>query len=131
MTNIAKANTAANKEAFKVWVEAHTVEEIHKANGARRMLRRIAKQPLPEGRQQSYVNKNMSFRGIVDIRAPKRADNAFITYVRERFASGEFAGSSGPEAIKAISNSWKQFSTEEKQVSLSSSVSASSLRNKH
>jgi len=107
----------ANKEAFKTWVESHTVEEIHKANAARRTLRRIAEQPLPEGRKQSYVSRSQSYRGIADVRAPKKADSAYITYVRERFGTGEFASVAGPEAVKTISTAWNQLSAEEKQVS--------------
>jgi len=117
LTNIAKANSTANKEAFKTWVESHTVEEIYKANVARRALRRISDQPIAEGRKQHYIDRSMGYRAIRDIRVPKKVDSPYITYVRERFLSGEFAGVAGPEAIKTISTAWKQFSAEEKQVS--------------
>jgi len=120
LTNIGKANRIANNEAFKTWVESHTVEEIHKANVARRALRRISDQPIAEGRKQHYVDKSMGYRAIRDIRAPKKIDSPYIAYVRERFSSGEFAGVAGPEAIRTISTAWKQFSAEEKQVSFSS-----------
>ena len=116
MTNIGKANYVANKEALKIWVESHTEEEIRKANAARRALKRLAEKPLPEGRKQGYVSKNKSFSTIKDVRAPKKQDNAYITYVRERFASGDMADTKGPAAMKTIGEAWKKLSAEEKQV---------------
>lgn len=99
-------------------MESHTVDEIMKANAARRMLQKIRKKATPtEDRKINYVGRTPNVRLIKDIRIPKRKDSSYIAYARERWASGDLDGIVGPAAIRAISDGWKQLSAEEKQVS--------------
>lgn len=92
------------------------MEEIQAANRARKHLRAIAKQPLPEGRTKPVVpGTYSSLQSIPDKRIPKRA-TPFSAFVREQWATGKFSGVRGSDAMKIIASEFKNLSTEEKQV---------------
>lgn len=59
---------------------------------------------------------NQSRRQIVDERQPKRGVSAYMFYVKERYASGDFVGESAPAAARAIAQEWRELSESQKQV---------------
>lgn len=98
----ADANRANNAEKYKLWVESHTPAEIYNANLARARLARM--------------NVQSKARKIPDERMPKRPMNAYLTYVKEQWMTGDFSGAvenTGPE----LARGWKALPEEEKKVS--------------
>jgi len=122
LTSVALANAAANSEALKTWVEAHTEEELRQANTARRALRRIAKQPLPEGRKLRYLDGSSRVYGQIPLKpSAKRlaaTNNAWMMFYRENYHNEEYAGLFAPARSKAISKLFKELTPEEKKVCL-------------
>ena len=118
LTSVALANVAANSEAFKTWVEAHTEEELRQANAARRALRKIAKQPLPEGRKRSFLSGGGRTYSPIPIKktgSPQR-NNAWMEYFREHYHNEEYAGMAAPVRSRALSKLFKELTAEEKKV---------------
>ncbi|KAK1825669.1 hypothetical protein QBC39DRAFT_377204, partial [Podospora conica] len=97
----AELNKERNETEFKQWVNLHAASDIAAINAARMKLRRLG-----------FVNK--SVRPIKDDRAPKRTANAYINFVKSRWASGDYDGVKVPEAGKSFGTEWNALSSAER-----------------
>lgn len=60
--------------------------------------------------------RSASYRLIKDSRAVKKLESAYMAFVRERWASGEFSGTPAPETTRLLAAEWKVLGEGEKQV---------------
>ncbi|TQS37433.1 hypothetical protein Golomagni_02092 [Golovinomyces magnicellulatus] len=90
----AEANRAANEKSLKEWISKHTPDQIRLANNARRQMSRL----YPQSKQ---------WRQIQDERQPKRPITPFLCYVKERYSSGEYAGTNLLEVSKKLTSEFK------------------------
>ena len=92
-------------------MHSHSPETIRIANSARARIKKLRNKDKLGPR-----SKSLPYLPIADDRAPKRAAGAYIIFVKERFATGDFKGISNVEAVKLIASEWKQLSDAEKKV---------------
>ncbi|KAF7884522.1 uncharacterized protein EAF02_004858 [Botrytis sinoallii] len=102
LEQIAKENKAVNSRNYKNWVESHTPTEIRAANYARHHIRRL-------------TNRPGSPRIIKDDRLVKNVTSSLFLFMKERYASGEFASLSIPESSKRIAQEYKSLSPEQRK----------------
>ena len=100
--HIANQNKAANVIQLRQWIESHPPDVIRKANNARKLLR-------SRGVRGWHV--------LHDDRKVKGVRTAYLHFVMDRRASGDFAGIPLLEGTKRIAQEWKELSADEKQVS--------------
>ncbi|TGO39220.1 hypothetical protein BHYA_0058g00310 [Botrytis hyacinthi] len=102
LEQIAKENKAVNSRNYKNWVESHTPTEIRTANYARHHIRRLTK-------------RSASPRIIKDDRLVKNVTSSLFLFMKERYASGDFASLSIPESSKQIAQEYKSLSPEQRK----------------
>ncbi|THV44161.1 hypothetical protein BGAL_0715g00040 [Botrytis galanthina] len=102
LEQIAKENKAVNSRNYKNWVESHTPTEIRTANYARHHIRRLTNRPA-------------SPRIIKDDRLVKNVTSSLFLFMKERYASGDFASLSIPESSKQIAQEYKSLSPEQRK----------------
>ncbi|KAI5866852.1 hypothetical protein GGS23DRAFT_593585 [Durotheca rogersii] len=101
---IVEQNKAANRAAYKKWVNSFTPAQIHDANKARKRLKR--KYDIPKG-----------FAKLIhDDRQPKRPASSFVLFTKARWASGDYANKPITESAKLIGQEWKNLSAEDRRV---------------
>ncbi|CAI9633716.1 unnamed protein product [Alternaria burnsii] len=105
--HVANQEHAARQAEYKAFIHSYTPEQIKIANNARSQLRKL----LADKRKRlpPYTIK------LVDDRQPKRASPPFPTFVRARFASGDYKNIHPTDAVKLAANEWKSLSAAEKQ----------------
>jgi hypothetical protein len=91
---------------YKAWVESYTPEQIHKANLARRALKK--KYDFPKGTKSARRIRDERHR------IPTRP---FILYCQARRASGDFQQGDLVETAKALGAEWRNLTEAERQVS--------------
>ncbi|CAL5870886.1 uncharacterized protein PFLUO_LOCUS5127 [Penicillium psychrofluorescens] len=96
----ARANMATNAAQYEQWLKQHTPLQIKEANLARRRL-------------STLVKKN--YRQIRDDRLVKKRSSAFMFYVQERYASGDFLHMKVTDATTRVAQEWKGLTESEKQ----------------
>ncbi|KAJ5832429.1 hypothetical protein N7474_000740 [Penicillium riverlandense] len=96
----ARANMATNAAQYDQWLKQHTPLQIKEANLARRRL-------------STLVKKN--YRQIRDDRLVKKRSSAFMFYVQERYASGDFRHMKVTDATSRVAQEWKGLTESEKQ----------------
>ncbi|KJR84419.1 HMG box protein [Sporothrix schenckii 1099-18] len=101
LRDTSERNRASNAEAYKEWVEGHTVSQIADANRARLHLNRLG--------------KTTKHRSITDARQPRRPTSSFSLFTKERWESGDFTGRPLADAARALSTEWKNLSSSERQ----------------
>lgn len=77
--HVANQNKVANTIALKQWTEAHTPEEIRRANNARLQLKR-------------KTGKPRGYTPLKDDRIPKAVTQPYFMFAADRWASGDFKG---------------------------------------
>ncbi|KAM3074132.1 hypothetical protein ACMFMG_003046 [Clarireedia jacksonii] len=102
LNHTANENKAANEVALKKWLATHTPNEIRLANNARAALRKMTGKQVP--------------RALSDERIPSHPMGAWPIFVKDRFASGDFAGIAGVEALKLISTEYKALPPAQRKV---------------
>ncbi|ESZ96413.1 hypothetical protein SBOR_3145 [Sclerotinia borealis F-4128] len=102
LNRIANENKAANAIVYKNWVKSHTPDVIRLANIARRHIRKLIKKPATP-------------RFIRDDRTVKGPSPAIATYVRDRYATGEYVGIKASESLKQIALEYKELSPEQRK----------------
>ena len=102
--HVANQNKAANKTAYKNFIESYPVERVNQARVAGQRLRRL-------GVQGRYDNK------LPDERRVKRPASSKAFFYQERMLSGDFRGIGGADAFKRIYEEFSQLSAAEKEVS--------------
>ncbi|KAJ5098967.1 hypothetical protein N7532_005968 [Penicillium argentinense] len=99
----AEENKVANRAAYDAWLKSHTPLEIRTANYARKALQR-----------EPSVRK--SYPPLKDDRLPKRPLNAWLLFLMDRRASGDFKHMTVKDSTSHISGEWKQLTDAEKNV---------------
>lgn len=99
---------------MKKWIASHTPLEIQVANRARRSLNRIAKEPKPAGASTALVAHAVFL--LKDDRRLKKPSIPYISFVTERWASGDMKDVPIADAAKSMSAEWRQLSDSQKQV---------------
>ncbi|KAK4144704.1 uncharacterized protein C8A04DRAFT_27643 [Dichotomopilus funicola] len=100
LTAQAEENKVASSVAHRNWVDSYSPERIHKANLARKLLKK---------------KHSVSSYPISDPRFPKRSLTLYVSYSKTRFFSPELANLSSRERIKTIAGEWKKLGPEERQ----------------
>ncbi|KAK2020142.1 HMG box protein [Colletotrichum eremochloae] len=96
----ADENKLINNANYKAWVESHTPQAVAQANLARLHLRKARGRAVPAP--------------IRDDRQPTRPPNAYMLFVKSRWASGDFADLPLLEASSRIGEEWKGLSESRK-----------------
>ncbi|KDN71141.1 putative HMG box protein [Colletotrichum sublineola] len=96
----ADENKLINNANYKAWVESHTPQAVAQANLARLHLRKARGRAIPAP--------------IRDDRQPTRPPNAYMLFVKSRWASGDFADLPLLEASSRIGEEWKGLSESRK-----------------
>ncbi|KAI0383840.1 hypothetical protein F5Y04DRAFT_249830 [Hypomontagnella monticulosa] len=104
LASVAEQNKLSNNAAYKAWVESHTPLQIKEAIRARRLLKE----------KYNFPPKKTA-KTIQDERIPKHPVAAFMLFSKARWASGEFANTTAPEAAKQIGSEWKNLPDTERQ----------------
>ncbi|PQE11070.1 HMG box protein [Rutstroemia sp. NJR-2017a BVV2] len=102
LTHTANENKASNEVAMKKWVATHTPDEIRLANNARQALRKLSGKSVP--------------RDIPDERQPRRPAHALLFFIKDRYASGDFANVKAREALGLIATEWKALPAAQRKV---------------
>ena len=102
--HVAATNIKARKQAHREWIESHGVDEIRQANNARKMLRRLV------------PSKFSRLRLLKDDRLPKRPLPVYVSFVRDRWASGDLKHMTIKDVAKLMSTEWKELSASEREV---------------
>lgn len=97
----AEENKVANQVTRRNWVDSYSADRIHKANLARRLLKK---------------KYSVSSLQIPDPRFPKRSLTVYVSYAKSRIASADLANLSAKEKIRTIAGEWKKLGPEERQV---------------
>jgi len=103
--HIAAQNTAANRVAYKQWIESHSPQEILEANRARLSLRR----------------KGLKYPTLKEPLTP------VLQFIHEKRANGEVAGRISKESIGPLLAEWESKSPAEIQVCCLSRLSHTPL----
>jgi len=98
--------SAKRRAELKKWIESHTAAEIGAANRARARLNKIY--PV-EGR------KTPKYQLIPDERHPKRAMSAWLIFLGERNATGEYNKLTLAERTNRIATEYKQLSPDQRK----------------
>ncbi|PKX94366.1 HMG-box domain-containing protein [Aspergillus novofumigatus IBT 16806] len=96
----AEANKAANAAAYEAWIQQHTPLQIREANAARRRLNKI---------------KNTSLRLLHDDRQVKRPRTAYLLYMLDRTAEGDFKYMKAKDIAVRVTEEWKGLTSTEKE----------------
>ncbi|GIK02775.1 hypothetical protein Aspvir_006836 [Aspergillus viridinutans] len=96
----AEANKAANAAAYDAWIQQHTPLQIKEANAARRRLNNI---------------KNTSLRLLRDPRQVKRPRTAYLLYMLDRTAEGDFKYMKAKDIALRVTEEWKGLTSTEKE----------------
>ncbi|GIJ84019.1 hypothetical protein Asppvi_002852 [Aspergillus pseudoviridinutans] len=96
----AEANKAANAAAYDAWIQQHTPLQIREANAARRRLNKI---------------KNTSLRLLRDDRQVKRPRTAYLLYMLDRTAEGDFKYMKAKDIAVRVTEEWKGLTSTEKE----------------
>ncbi|KAH2143857.1 hypothetical protein KXV72_003841 [Aspergillus fumigatus] len=96
----AEANKAANAAAYEAWIQQHTPRQIRDANAARRRLNKI---------------KNTSLRLLHDDRQVKRPRTAYLLYMLDRTAEGDFKYMTAKDISVRLTEEWKGLTATEKE----------------
>ncbi|RHZ60238.1 uncharacterized protein CDV56_108797 [Aspergillus thermomutatus] len=96
----AEANKAANAAAYNEWIKQHTPLQIRDANAARRRLSKI---------------KNKSLPLLRDDRQVKRPRTAYLLYMLDRTAEGDFKYMKAKDIAVRVTEEWKGLTTTEKE----------------
>ncbi|KAL3480269.1 hypothetical protein BJX99DRAFT_254859 [Aspergillus californicus] len=100
LSEIASANSAANKADFKAWVLSHTPIQILEANKARRTLTRL------NGKQRCLT--------LEDDRLLKKPHSSYIYFFKEKVGENDHP-ETVPEIAKRISTEWNGLSESAKE----------------
>ncbi|PQE21108.1 HMG box protein [Rutstroemia sp. NJR-2017a WRK4] len=102
LTHTANENKASNEVALKKWIATHTPDEIRIANNARQALRKLSGKNVP--------------RNIPDERQPRRPAHALLFFIKDRYASGDFANLKARESMGVIAAEWKELPAAQRKV---------------
>ncbi|KAG9186604.1 hypothetical protein G6011_09712 [Alternaria panax] len=105
--HVAKERSVARRAEHQAFLNNYTPDQIRIANNARAMIRKLLKDKLKG--TPSHTSK------LIDERAVPRKPSAYTTFVKDRYASGDFRNIAPSDSLKLIANEWKALSTAEKQ----------------
>ncbi|KFY73653.1 hypothetical protein V499_06275 [Pseudogymnoascus sp. VKM F-103] len=100
----ANANKASNDASYEAWVASLSPQQIYDSNHAQQRLKHLG-----------LIRPGKHLK-IDDPRIPKRPLPAYILFVKERYASGDFKGISPVEAAKVLAQEFKALSESEKKL---------------
>ncbi|ELR02908.1 hypothetical protein VC83_02664 [Pseudogymnoascus destructans] len=100
----ANANKATNDASYESWLASLSPQQIYDSNHAQQRLKHLG------------LIKQGKHLKIDDPRIPKRPLPAYIHFVKERYASGDFKGISPVEAAKVLTQEYKALSESEKKL---------------
>ncbi|KAF1944516.1 hypothetical protein EJ02DRAFT_452379 [Clathrospora elynae] len=107
--HIANEKTTARRAELQAWLKSYTPDQIKTANNARALLRRKLAGTLKKKKYPAHTNK------LHDDRHVKQSPSAYILFLKDRYASGDFKGIKPTEATKLIGSEWLSLSSSEKK----------------